>query len=95
MQVTYLADALLTLSFEAVVDPEFLEVGAPTSKVDVKSYYLANYCPKNCTKFKKFGPQRELTSLAPVLNPLMLSSRERRERCVTTQAKGSNNSPEY
>ena len=25
---------------------DFLEVGAPTPKVDVKSYYLANFFPK-------------------------------------------------
>ena len=30
--------------------------GAPIPKVDVKSYYLANFFPKNCMKLKEFGP---------------------------------------
>ena len=94
MQVTYLADALLTLSFEVVVDPEFPRGRGANFKGGCKKLLFSQLLPKNCTKLKKFGPQGELTSLAPVLNPLMLSSRERRERCVTTQAKGSN-SPEY
>ena len=33
-------------------------VRGPTLKVDVKSYYLANFFPKNCMKLKKFGPKR-------------------------------------
>ena len=44
---------------QAVADPEFLGSGAPTPKVDVKSYYLAiSPLPtkKNCMKLKQFGP---------------------------------------
>ena len=37
---------------------DFPEVRGPTLKVDVKSYYLANFFPKNCMKLKKFGPER-------------------------------------
>ena len=44
-------------AMEPVADPGCPEVGAPTPKVDVKSYYLANFFPKNCMKMKKFGPR--------------------------------------
>ena len=34
---------------------DFPKVGAPTPKVDVKSYYLVDFPPQNCMKLKEFG----------------------------------------
>ena len=36
---------------------DFPGVGAPTSKVGVKSYYLVNFFPENCMKIKEIGPR--------------------------------------
>ena len=36
---------------------DFLELGAPTPKVDVKSYYLDKFFPENCMILKEFGPR--------------------------------------
>ena len=44
--------------------------GSPTSKLDVKSYYLVNLFPKTAWNWKKFGPPRGCESLAPLDPPL-------------------------
>ena len=40
-------------AMEPVADPGCPEVGAPTPKVDVKSYYLANFFPKKLHENEK------------------------------------------
>ena len=39
--------------------------GTRTPKVNVLTYYFANFLPKNCMKMKEFGPWEGGASLAP------------------------------
>ena len=48
---------------------DFPEVGAPTQKVDVKSYYLANFSPKTAWNWKNVDPEGGVFRSANV-NPL-------------------------
>ena len=46
-----------------------LRWGAPTPKVDIKIYYLANFFPQICMKLKEFGPKGHIpgTPLDPLI----------------------------
>ena len=57
-------------------------MGAPTPKVDVKSYYLVNFFLKNCMKLKELGPQRGRIPGAPLDPPMVFTSIQAKNICV-------------
>ena len=63
---------------------DFSEVGAPTPPGEGRQHTILRNFPKNCTKLKEFGLPGGRPSLAPPLDPPLISH----ETCISTVIPG-------